>query len=914
MIISEAMFGKHLMYNRDMTDADSPIDRLADMMDMHSVRFPGGTVTEQLSPHDGSWDDIFADPKPASDPSRVVTVQEAFSFANDHGATIDFVLPTENFLTTGEYGEREPDVEAIDQMMERVTEMLSGVHGDAVIKTFEIGNEYWNGQDTMTALEYGKISNHIAKELQSTIDEYRSTLGEDGNEWVEPNIAIQSGAFWKTYVDETSVIISQLDADAISAIDAVVGHNYPDDMDQATDYTLLYRDLEKFKNIEGWEDIEVHMSEWNMSKNAEAVGMDQIPVLLSAFDQMVENGVSSANIWGTNYKFLESRLSGVSNNPEDGVPLDEIELWLTPSGEAYRLLQNKVIGKEILDLSAEDILENYDDQDISIHSYGDGSQTVLFLSSMSEKAIDIDLDLEALTAQFPGAHISGVSITAQDIPGTKKDEGDPNSIHARADVDHIEGSQIESSGGHFALQPKETVVVTITAPGHGVELNGQDVAVDPQDDLGEVMTGGSGADTIRGNLGDDTLYGGAGDDILYGGDGDDLIMGGDGDDLLIAGDGDDTLHGGGGQNVFYSDAGVSSIITGLLGDLVLIGGGDANITSNGTDYISITSPSDVTITGFDAETSFLSFGPNGSESSSALDSLYVSGDNLLISSESLGQVTLVDAADQIGQVQSMLSTQMSDIERSEFIAQYISGLSGEQAELLAELAQDETGHSSLFDGIVTELVGSVPKEVSDAIGSVHGQKETPVEESPETMPPEIEEPISEDDPVTQPPVSGNDGSAGPVDGTQPGQEPESPGSNGPQNPGLGEPENGSVEDPEGDGDAHDDPHENSDEDDWYENPGHDHEQNPDDGGSDGGGGGGCFVATASFGDGRHPDVMTLRRFRDDYLVTNSAGRCFIVFYWVVGPYLAKVASPKNNIGSSVRRFVSHLANKIRSAT
>lgn len=52
-------------------------------------------------------------------------------------------------------------------------------------------------------------------------------------------------------------------------------------------------------------------------------------------------------------------------------------------------------------------------------------------------------------------------------------------------------------------------------------------------------------------------------------------------------------------------------------------------------------------------------------------------------------------------------------------------------------------------------------------------------------------------------------------------------------------------------------------------------------------GGSCFVATAAYGDRLHPNVVTLRRFRDQVLVRYRAGRAFIHLYWLVGPQLAK---------------------------
>ncbi|WP_234853636.1 CAP domain-containing protein [Paracoccus everestensis] len=65
-------------------------------------------------------------------------------------------------------------------------------------------------------------------------------------------------------------------------------------------------------------------------------------------------------------------------------------------------------------------------------------------------------------------------------------------------------------------------------------------------------------------------------------------------------------------------------------------------------------------------------------------------------------------------------------------------------------------------------------------------------------------------------------------------------------------------------------------------------------------GGSCFVATAAYGNRLHPDVVTLRQFRDGVLVRYQAGRAFIRFYWVIGPKLAKVVRPNHFTGRLVR--------------
>ena len=76
-------------------------------------------------------------------------------------------------------------------------------------------------------------------------------------------------------------------------------------------------------------------------------------------------------------------------------------------------------------------------------------------------------------------------------------------------------------------------------------------------------------------------------------------------------------------------------------------------------------------------------------------------------------------------------------------------------------------------------------------------------------------------------------------------------------------------------------------------------------------GGGCFVTTAAYGSRSHPDVVALRRFRDEVLIRHAAGRAFIRAYWVVGPKLAGLVSAERGSGRAARALISPLARRIR---
>ena len=54
----------------------------------------------------------------------------------------------------------------------------------------------------------------------------------------------------------------------------------------------------------------------------------------------------------------------------------------------------------------------------------------------------------------------------------------------------------------------------------------------------------------------------------------------------------------------------------------------------------------------------------------------------------------------------------------------------------------------------------------------------------------------------------------------------------------------------------------------------------------------CFIATATMGSYDHPEVVELRNFRDNWLLTKPWGRTFTEYYYRYGSYLAKFIENK----------------------
>jgi hypothetical protein len=66
---------------------------------------------------------------------------------------------------------------------------------------------------------------------------------------------------------------------------------------------------------------------------------------------------------------------------------------------------------------------------------------------------------------------------------------------------------------------------------------------------------------------------------------------------------------------------------------------------------------------------------------------------------------------------------------------------------------------------------------------------------------------------------------------------------------------------------------------------------------------GCFIATACYGCCDAPEVMALRQFRDECLLTSSIGRWLVERYYRVSPGIAKALLRHPFAANYVRRFV-----------
>jgi len=199
--------------------------------------------------------------------------------------------------------------------------------------------------------------------------------------------------------------------------------------------------------------------------------------------------------------------------------------------------------------------------------------TVNLVSSAAAGAVTSALtagDVEALTVTSTGTAANTVTMSAAgslDLTSITASGTQGLTLNiSGVSLATVDASGISGTGNAFVLDAaSSTADMTVT----GSAVRPTAAATGTAD----IITTGSGDDTITGGVYKDIISAGAGDDTIVGGDGNNDLTGGAGDDTITGGADDDAISDGAGDDTVVAGAGVDTITMGAGSDDIDAGAG-----------------------------------------------------------------------------------------------------------------------------------------------------------------------------------------------------------------------------------------------------------------------------------------------------------------------------------------------------
>ncbi|SDI01147.1 hypothetical protein [Alloyangia pacifica] len=443
-----ALFGGNILAPRTAMTGDGSYAEAISALNVTGLRYPGGSLTEYY------FD--LADPDAATATHKMtgaeisfIPLSEFMTYAGNAGHAVTLVLPTRDQLSDrrDENGDRLPQIEE-EELRDFVHDLVSGVYGDAEIAALEIGNEYW-GSGEMNAVEYGRLAAEMAEIVADELALVAEVQGVDTSEirvlaqmgqnygfskisddyagWSSEDIIADLAA---TYPDaelstanirgngevnwsEVSNALVRMGFETEAqqeSLDGIIAHVYARGTESSRSY-----DLDTIHNTwleqEGFSELEVHVTEWNMksSENLDReadYGLLQAQEMLEIVEEFLEAGVDQAHVWPL--------IQNTANALSTGFTYEAS----TVPGEMFAMMAQALPGKTMLDFTpGTDSGTEAESGETDVHGFAGQGGLVLYVTSQSAAASVTDLDLSGLLTGFGGMEITRLGVAEGQAAG-----------------------------------------------------------------------------------------------------------------------------------------------------------------------------------------------------------------------------------------------------------------------------------------------------------------------------------------------------------------------------------------------------------------------------------------------------------------------------------------------------------------
>ncbi len=439
---SQGLFGANVLATRSNLEQGGDYDRLIEELGVGSFRYPGGSLTERYFDITDPNASIVAD-RDTGELRQFIPLNEALDYAGEEGLSVTIVIPTRDMLSdnTDANGDRFAAIDE-DALRGFVRDVVTGVHGDAEIEAFELGNEYW-GSGQMSSVEYGRLASEMATIVNDELslqnsdadivvqsgtnfdfarlsDDYSADMSSadilaDLNASYDLSLGAESlyssGDINWTHV-ANNMILSEFDTEAErAAVDQVSVHVYSRGQVNESQRTFFLNNADETWG-EQIPDAQIAVTEWNTAGNTNSLdrssdyGLFQSHEMINIMEEFMRYDVQQAHVWPL-----------IQNTPNT-LSVDDGQANLTPGGAMFNMMQEAMPGKVALDLTPESGADTEVEEDgIALHGFWEPDELLFYVAATEEEGADTVVDFSGLVSETGRVEVTILGVADGDPIG-----------------------------------------------------------------------------------------------------------------------------------------------------------------------------------------------------------------------------------------------------------------------------------------------------------------------------------------------------------------------------------------------------------------------------------------------------------------------------------------------------------------